>query len=470
MGTDPLKAAEQQLLRAGAEMVLVEVGSGTSDSERPKFRQLRELILDRKVSTVICPSQDRLGRNLELVMDFIQLCHMQGVELLDLNGRALEVKTADGRLMTQIVGALDEHRSRLYGEKVRRAYQEAKKQGLPARSKIPFGLKKVRNDAGRFVAVEVDPITGPIARQRIQWFLDGASLVSMTQRIRDKQPDHPMQRRNLAFWLAHPMLTGRRCWGRQKDGTFTEVEPEPSFEGFVTDAEHQLIKTRLEASSNASGRRGRQLRMLSGLCRCGECGRNLTYKTHKHSEVIYLRCSNPDGCSRHSKNIDHDRVFAVLQFALHQHAKALLPLLATPRSDPPEVMKLLQEVKTLESIDGTEMVVEMKRAEINRLRGVDTSTPAWILIGCLRSQTFWLQDDEVLNRLLRVFIDHIEISLGDSVKDSKVAAVRCKTAPSEAPLPADQKNVLIPITLKDLAVTLTQQKKIEEAIATIGRH
>jgi len=54
----------------------------------------------------------------------------------------LEVQTADGRLMTTIVGALDQHRSQLYGEKVRRAMESAKEQGLPVRSKLPFGSSR----------------------------------------------------------------------------------------------------------------------------------------------------------------------------------------------------------------------------------------------------------------------------------------------------------------------------------------
>ena len=85
--SDPLGTATRELKKAGAEMVLVEVGSGRDDSARPEFRKLREMILDGKVTAVICPSQDRLGRNTELVLQFVQLRQMQRVKLLDLNGR-----------------------------------------------------------------------------------------------------------------------------------------------------------------------------------------------------------------------------------------------------------------------------------------------------------------------------------------------------------------------------------------------
>ena len=238
LDTDPLGAARHELEKAGAETVLLDVGSGRSDTARPQFRKLRELILDGKVKEVICPSQDRLGRNTELVLKFAQLCAMEGVKLLDLNGRELEVRTADGRLMTTIVAALDAHRSDLYSEKVRRAMRAAKEQGFPARSKIPFGFRKVRNESGRFVAVELDPITAPLARQRIDWYLKGHSLSQVLRRCLAEQPDYPVSVRHVAAWLRSPLLAGRMCWGRKKNGEFEEVSPEPSFQGLITDAEH----------------------------------------------------------------------------------------------------------------------------------------------------------------------------------------------------------------------------------------
>ena len=66
----------------------------------------------------------------------------------------------------------------------------AREQGLPARSKIPFGLRKVRNESGRFVAVEIDPLTGPPARQRVDWFLqENLSVNALFRRFQEEQPD-----------------------------------------------------------------------------------------------------------------------------------------------------------------------------------------------------------------------------------------------------------------------------------------
>lgn len=465
--TDPLAQARHELEKAGAELVLVEVGSGKDDTARPKFRQLRELVLDGKATQVITPSQDRLGRNLELVLKFCQLCQMQGVSIVDLNGRQLEIKSADGRLMTTIIGALDQHRSELYGEKTRRHLQAAREQGLPARPRLPFGLRKIRNDAGRFVAIEIDPDTVELARKRIDWFLkDGLSLTALCKRINDEQPEYPMQMRQLRRWLESPLLTGRNAWHKGKGDRFTAVADDQSFPPLISDAEHHAIMVRLNGLITNQGVRGRTTRMFSGLVRCADCNRVLTYKLSGKS-TLYLRCHNIQ-CQKRGRTCRADLPFQVLQYSLSEHALALLPELQKPKFDPPEVDKLLREIEALQPISGSEELIEKKRLEINQLRSADTTTPGWLLIGCLRSPMFWLQSDERLNLVLRQLLESITVQLGGKVADAKVLSVRCRTSPSEAPLPEDQKNIMMGRSLSDLVLAANHKKMVEQACSVIG--
>lgn len=466
--TGALEVAKAELLRAGVDRVLLDIGSGRSDTARPEFRRLRELILDGKVKTVVCPSQDRLGRNTELVLRFVQLCHMQGVELLDLNGRALETKTADGRLMTTIVAALDAHRSDLYSEKTRRHRRVAKEQGFPVRSHVPFGLTKVRNEAGRVVALDLDPVTAPMARERIDWYLkEGLSLVALTNRIAERHPDHTMWIRSLSGWLRSPLLTGRYAWKRDNAGNFAEVNPEQSFPALISDAEHEAVKRRLAAGATNRAVRGRTVRMFTGLIACDCCGGALTYKTFQRSNVVYLRCGRV-GCPKNSKSINVEQVFGVLQYALSEHAKNLLPILQRPKTDPPEVMLIKKQIEVLQTVPGTEELIESKRQEINQLRSADTETPAWLLIGLMRSPTFWLQDQVRLNNVLRLMLDSVRVDLGESIKTAKVVSVKCRTAPADAPLPDDQHNILMRRGLGDLALAAHHQEAMDAAMKALG--
>ncbi len=458
--SDPLAVAKHELEKAGADLVLLDVGSGRSDTARPQFRKLRELILDRKATEVICPSQDRLGRNTELILQFVQLCQMQGVPIRDLNGRELEIKTADGKLMTTIVAALDTHRSDLYSEKVRRHLSAAREQGFPAVPSIPFGLKKVRNEAGRFVSLDIDPVTGPIARQRVDWYLkDGLSQTGLFHRIRDRHPEHPMSHRHLGRWLASPLLTGRLRWN---DKACTEQ----SFPALISDAKHEAIKIKLSASSTNSGLRGRQVRLLTGLVKCADCGTGLTYKIFPGREYQYLRCSNA-ACGVYGKRVKVDQVFGVLQYSLSEHAKALVPILQRPKTDSPEVTSLQQEIEVLRTVSGTDDVIEKKQLEINQLRRLDHETPSWLLVGLMRQPLFWVAEDAKLNQVLRLLLERVEVHLGAGVKQSRVVEVRARTTPAVCPLPKDQRNIKMLRGLDDVLVAAEHQEALKAAMNTL---
>ena len=158
------------------------------------------------------------------------------------------------------MAALDQHRSDLYSEKIRRTMKSAREQGLPARSTIPFGLRKVRNEAGRFISVEIDPVTGPLARQRIDWFLrENLSATALLRRILAEQPEWPMSRKNLPFWLSNPMLTGRFVWQRNRRRSNIaeqceeiDLSEKNRFPALITDEEHRLIKEKLLRINTAS--------------------------------------------------------------------------------------------------------------------------------------------------------------------------------------------------------------------------
>ena len=466
--TGPLESAEAELRKAGDDLVLLEIGSGRSDTDRPQFRKLRELILDGKVSTLICPSQDRLYRNTEELLKFVQLCQMQKVKIHDLNGRELEIKTADGKLMATVIGALDAHRSDLYSEKVRRHMTAAKEAGFPVRSKVPFGLMKIRNEGGRVTTLDIDPITGPLARQRVDWFLkENLTIVALVRRIAKDQPDHPMSRRHLGLWLSSPLLTGRLAWGQDKSSLkLTAVNDHQSFPALITDAEHEAIVIQLAAASKSKGRRGLKPRMFSGIVRCKHCGNTLTYKTHKHASVEYLRCNAPL-CEKSSRNVSTDLVFSVLQYSLGKHAVRLAPLLDRPKTDAPEVVALKAQIETLRGIPGTEAVIHQKQAEIRLIRTVDHETPAWLLIGVMRNAQFWLQPDEKLNQVLRLFLNHITVDLRDGVRSALVTEVNCRTSPADAPLPPDQRNIEIHTVAEEINIAKSKQEEIEQILQSI---
>lgn len=428
--TGALANMRSSLESTGADEVIVEVGSGKDDSERPMFRALVERIKNGEITELLVPSQDRIYRNLTGLLTFLETCRVFKVKVSDLNGRDLAATTADGTLLTQINGALDQHRSGLYAEKTARGLEAARKQGFPARPRVPFGLKKIRDERGRFIAVEIDPVEGVMARARVEHFLkSGCGLTGLAKWIRENQPEeHWQQHRQLRRWLVNPMLTGRLCWHKKDQlGNFEHVEAEPSFPQLITDAEMERIKLRVENRSITQGVKSGKRRMLTSVAKCGRCGRSLGHKLSGKS-TWYLRCSNT-ACAMAGKSIRADEVFAALQVTFNLHAAELAEFMKRPAVDPPGVSVLQEQIKTLKTIPGTEEVVRQKQAEIAALRGQCSSNiPLWAVEVLLQHPMFWVAlSDEQLNDALLLMVEKVVVDLGPKVAESKVREVIFKT-------------------------------------------
>ena len=192
----------------------------------------------------------------------------------------------------------------------------------------------------------------------------------------------------------------------------------------------------------------------------------MNYKVVK--KVEYLVCKHRH-CKHLAKHSHGDLITGVLQYAMVTHAAAIVPLMDRPQVDPPGVQLLQQEIETLQNISGTESLVEQKRSEIAALRTNKSDTPQWLLMAAVRSQSFWLKDEEAINSILRAMGCKITVQLSDAgVKAAKVHEIKFSTNPVQAPLPENQREILIPVTMNDLAVAAVHQDQINNALATIS--
>jgi DNA invertase Pin-like site-specific DNA recombinase len=449
-----LERQEQALLKeSGADEVLTDVGSGTN-TNRPGYQRMLELIKSGQVSKIVVADQDRLNRQVSADLELWGLCEAAGTSITTLDGRPIEFRTPDGALLSTINSALNAHRSALYGQKIRRGLEAGRAQGKPTRSSVPFGLSLQRDGRGRPSGVELDPKTAPLARQRIDWFLEGVSMTNICKRSADLH-GVALTVVGLNRWIKNPMLTGRLCWHRRPDGTYEHVADEQTFDPLMTDAEAHRIQIRLATLKTERGIRGRRRRPFSGLVKCHHCGKSLLY-IQKRAGTEYLRCGQFD-CPSRLKYIRADQIFGVLQFSLAMHARKVAPLLGQPRVDPPEVLALRREIQTLQGISGTEEVVAAKQAELQRLQGEDADTPIRALVAALRLPHFWLQDDEPLNDSLRLLVTQVVVDLAESAATAKVVSVECRCNPAEAPLPPDQRNILLPVFKNDLLLAASAE-------------
>lgn len=102
--------------------------SGTK-KDRPALKQLMADCRAGKVSMVICWRLDRLFRSLKNLMDSLSEFQELGIEFVALKD-GIDLSTATGRLMMQILGAFSEFEAAVIKERVLSGIASAKAKGV----------------------------------------------------------------------------------------------------------------------------------------------------------------------------------------------------------------------------------------------------------------------------------------------------------------------------------------------------
>lgn len=422
-----LERQEQRLLaEAQADLVLLDVGSGKTTA-RPNYQRLLALIEQGEVEQVLVADQDRLNRNLAADLQLWQLCSTYGTRITDLHGREIEFRTPDGELLSTMVSALNQHRSKAYGQKTKRGLEEKRRAGLPAVASVPFGIRKVF-DGPRLITLEVDPETRHLAKERIEKFLEIGSINGTVNWINQNHPpDCKVEVSGLRRWLIHPYLTGRLCHSRnRKTEEFDFVATEPSFEALISDTQAERVAALVARRRTTKALAGRKARAFTGLCRCADCGTASIYKQNRNGR-LYMKCANAK-CDYAHKYIREELVQVAISLAMPVAAEAAVKTLVRPKQDPPRVKALLSEIDKLESlgISGLEDAIAQKKKEVAELRAKKANNTAEALALALTHPKIWIQPEDWLNRYLFSIIDCIHIKYQESSQEARVCSIRFK--------------------------------------------
>ena len=113
--------------------------SGGTD-QRPGLKRLMLLVRARRVDAVVVVKMDRLFRSLRHLVSVLDELQALGVLFVSV-GDQIDLSTASGRLMTQIIGAFGEFERSLIRERTLAGLAYARSQGRV------LGRPKARNDA-----------------------------------------------------------------------------------------------------------------------------------------------------------------------------------------------------------------------------------------------------------------------------------------------------------------------------------
>ncbi|WP_345313761.1 recombinase family protein [Gordonia alkaliphila] len=249
--------------------------SAYKDVDRPRYRALCDLIETGEITRVYVYSTDRLARRTRDLLDLMDLMRPRGVTVHAVTGEGIDPASANGALITTILGAVAEQESAHKAERIRAAYEQRAHSGKPKTGgRRLFGYERdgetIRDDEAALL------------RKAAQQVIDGDSIRAIAAEWNDKgftsTRGNAVDSAMVRSLLKNPYIAGLSTWNpTDADGRRLlrnrEIVGEGSWPAIVEPDQWERVQAVLNDPTRVSNKIGNTpQRLLSGLllCQCGQ--------------------------------------------------------------------------------------------------------------------------------------------------------------------------------------------------------
>ena len=268
-------------------------------ADRPQFRKMLDegAQADAPFQEILVWKFSRFTRKREHAVAFKSMLRRRGIRVTSITEHADDTPT--GKLMEAIIESVDEFYSENLAQEVTRGMREAASRGFFLSSKAPYGYRriKVQDGSKERPTLEVDPETAPIVKEIFEKSLLGIGLKEIAAELNDRgitNKGRRWGRTGLHYVLTNEAYTGTAIWGRTTTG---DKQPDPvraegAWEALVAREVFDEVQKGLQARAPKKQRPARvgSKYLLSGLLRCGVCGKPYTGQGAKSGKFSYYVC------------------------------------------------------------------------------------------------------------------------------------------------------------------------------------
>ena len=305
------------------------------DSQRPDFNRMIEAAKQKKFQIVLCKSQSRFTRDMELVEKYIHgLFPIWGIRFIAVADNA-DTEVKGNKKARQINGLVNEWYLEDLSENVRMVFDLKRKEGKYIGGFPIYGYCKDPADKNHIIP---DPEAAEVVRQIYQWSLEGHGRQNIAYMLNQRGIPNPTRykaergwtcnhpiKNDFGLWnkvtvgriLTNEMYTGVMIQGRRKKVSYKSkvIIDTPESEWYRVEGTHEPI---IDRATFEAVQRGLKLRtrtdgtgeahLLSGLVKCADCGS--TMSKCSNGKQTYLRCKlyadsgSQKLCTRHSVRLD----------------------------------------------------------------------------------------------------------------------------------------------------------------------
>ena len=268
-------------------------------ADRPQFKEMIEegSKPNAPFEVILVWKFSRFTRKREHAVVFKAMLLRKGIRVVSITEHADDSPT--GKLMEAIIESVDEFYSENLAQDVIRGMREAASRGFFLGSKAPFGYKRVKVNDGvkERPTLEVDPATAPVVKEIFESSLSGNGLKEICKTLNDRGITNRGKRwykGGLHYLLSNEAYTGTAVWGRTSKGEKAQesVRVEGAWPALISrdlfDGVREAMRDRAPKVQKPARVGSRFL--LSGLLKCGVCGRPCSEQGAKSGQFAYYIC------------------------------------------------------------------------------------------------------------------------------------------------------------------------------------
>ena len=294
-----LKALREYAIRYGYIVVreFVDEAESGRTTDRPAFREMISLArrLSRPFDLILVWKYSRFARSREDSIVYKTMLRKNEVQVISITEPFDDTPT--GRLLEAIIESLDEFYSANLGQEIIRGMRESASRGFFLTSRPPYGYRKIKvKDGGKErPKLEVDPYTAPIAARIYRMLLQGNGLTEIAKSLNGEGIPAPKGKRwnktTLHKIATNQAYTGTLVWGIHSK-TQEPIRLENTWPAIVDKETFNKVQKLLKQRSPVMSHPRRVVSpyLLSGIARCGRCGKALIAAEAKGGQFTYYVC------------------------------------------------------------------------------------------------------------------------------------------------------------------------------------
>ncbi|MCD7809320.1 MAG: recombinase family protein [Erysipelotrichaceae bacterium] len=287
-----------------------------SDRRRPEFNNLLEDAQNHKFNIVLCKTQSRFTRELELVEKYIHgLFPIWGIRFISIVDNA-DTDNKGNKKSRQINGLVNEWYLEDMSENIRSVLTDRRKNGHHIGAFALYGYKKDPEVKGHLI---IDEEAAAVVREVFTLYSQGYGKTNIARMLNDRGEPNPTEYKRLhglrfkepktkystlwSYYAISSMLVNEMYIGNMVQGKYGSIsyktkqnKPRPKELWYRVEGTHEAIidrelwdKVQTIIAQKYKPATGGKIGIFAGKVRCMHCG-YIMYSSKSHKVKHYLRC------------------------------------------------------------------------------------------------------------------------------------------------------------------------------------